>query len=216
MPITFAASSLATLSILLLIFVFLSSGGAASNCRTLVVIDPGHGGKDPGAIGIGGVQEKDVNLEIAKIVQIRLLCHPELRVILTRTEDVYIHPTNRIKEAARLDADVYLSIHANAYCSGEVSGAETFVSKGQAYSSPSYRFAELVQQHLVAETGARDRGVKRAALYIRQAKMPAVLAEVGFLTNPNEAWLLQSLAYQSKIADALVAAILDFLPFETG
>mgnify|MGYP003865283909 CR=1 FL=1 len=90
----------------------LSAGGPTWSYRYTVVIDPGHGGKDPGAIGIGGLEEKSITLDIAKMVYLKSLSYPELRVILTRRDDTYTYPTDRVLTANRLGADLYVSIHA--------------------------------------------------------------------------------------------------------
>lgn len=189
----------------------LSTGGPTLSYRHTVVIDPGHGGKDPGAIGVGGVCEKWVTIAIAQMVYLKALDHPELRVILSRRTDEYVSPAERILAANRIDADAYVSVHANAFSSASVSGMEILVDESEGHESASYRLAEILQQHLVAQTGAKDRGVRRAPLFIRQAQMPAALVEVGFLTNRLEAKHLQSLSYQSRIADAILDSILKFL-----
>lgn len=176
-----------------------------------VVIDPGHGGNDPGALGVGGACEKEITLAIAKMIYLKSLAHPELRVVLSRRNDEYIVPSDRVLEANRIGADVYVSVHANAYASSSISGVETFVHETERYPSASYRLAALLQRHVVSETNAEDRGVKRASLFIRHATMPAALVEVGFLTNRLEAQRLQSLAYQGAIADAILDAVLEFL-----
>jgi len=178
------------------------------------MIDPGHGGKDPGAIGIDGVHEKDITLAIAQMVYLKALSHPDLRIVLSRRDDEYIYPTDRVLEANRIGADLYVSIHANAFSSSSVSGVETLVHETQARESTSYRLAEVLQRHVVSATGAVDRGVKWAPLFIRRAEMPAALVEVGFVTNRLESKRLQNLSYQSTLADAILDAILEFL-YET-
>lgn len=211
-PLRIPAISLVLLMIAVL-SVSLGAGGDAPVLpyRHLVVIDPGHGGKDPGAIGIGGLEEKKITLPIAQMVYIKSLDDPQLRVVLTRRDDEYIYPADRILAANRLGADLYVSIHANAFRSESVSGVETLVHETRSVSSASYRLAEMLQQHVVSATGAVDRGVKWAPLFIRRATMPAALVETGFITNSYEAKLLQSVSYQSKIADAILAAIRQFL-----
>ncbi len=204
-------SSILAVLLFLLVFLSLGAGSPIFTHRFTVVVDPGHGGKDPGAIGVDGICEKWINLTIAQMVYLKSLDHPALRVILARRNDEHIYPTDRIKEANRIGADLYVSVHANAYRSASVSGVETLVHETQGRGSQSYRLAEILQQHLIAYTGAKDRGIKWAPLFIRQAQMPAALVEVGFITHRLEARLLQSLSYQSKIADAILDAILEFL-----
>ena len=160
---------------------------------------------------MGGVHEKWVTIAIAQMIYLKALEHPNLRVILSRRDDEYVSPTERILAANRIDADVYVSVHANAFSSASVSGIETLICRNQGDDSASYRLGEILQQHLVAQTGAKDRGVRRAPLFTRQAQMPAALVEMGFLTHRLEANRLQSLSYQDRIADAILGAVLEFL-----
>jgi len=207
----FKLTFIAIILLLSLFSLFLSAGGPSWSYKFTVVIDPGHGGKDPGAIGVGGVKEKDITISIAQMVFLKSLSYTSLRVILTRRGDTYTYPTDRVIAANKLGADLYVSIHANAYSSPRVSGVETLVHETQGTNSPSYHLAEDIQRHVIAATGAHDRGIKWAPLFIRRAHMPAALVEVGFVTNPYEARLLQSISYQSKIADGILAGILDYL-----
>ena len=192
-------------------FLSLSAGGPTLSYQYTVVVDPGHGGKDPGAIGVGGTCEKWVTIAIAQMVYLKAFKVPELRVVLSRRNDEYIPPAERILAANQIGADAYISIHANAFSSASVSGIETLVHETEGRKCASYHLAEILQQHLVARTGARDRNVRWASLFIRRAEMPAALIEVGFLTNRVEARKLQSPSYQDKIADAILTAILEFL-----
>jgi len=214
-PLRITAISLVLLVISVL-SLSLGAGGDApvSLYRYLVVIDPGHGGKDPGAIGIGGLEEKEITLPIAQMVYIKSLDDPYLHVVLTRRDDRYTHPSDRISVANDLGADLYVSIHANAFRSSDVSGVETLVNETERTDSASYRLAEMLQRHMISATGAVDRGVKWAPLFIGRATMPAALVETGFVTNSREARLLQSTSYQSTIADAILATIRQFLKIE--
>ena len=163
-----------------LFFLSLSAGGPTLFYRHTVVIDPGHGGKDPGAIGVGGICEKWVTMDIALMVCLKACEIPALRVVLSRRGDTYVPPVERILAANTIGADAYISIHANAFSSADVSGIETLVHETEGRNSGSCHLAGILQQHLVAQTGARDRGVKWAPLFIRRADMPAALIEVGF------------------------------------
>ncbi len=186
-------------------------GGPTLSYRYLVVVDPGHGGKDPGAIGFEGLEEKEITMSIAQMVYLKSLGDPQLRIVLSRRDDEYIHPTDRALKANRLGADLFVSIHANSFSNESVSGVETLVHETQGPATASYRLAEVLQEKVAAATGALDRGVKPMPLFIKRAKMPAALVEVGFITNRMEAKYLQNLSYQSKIADAILAAIRQFL-----
>ncbi len=174
----------------------------------VIVIDPGHGGHDPGAI-VAGVQEKDVNLAIARRVQRAAEGVPGLQVVLTRTEDVYPTLLERLELAEALGAGLYVSIHANYYRDPKVCGVETWVDSNA--GAESLRLARELQRALVASTGAADRGVRRQILYLRHTALPAALVEVGYLSCPAERAKLQDPSYQEKVAAGILAGILSFL-----
>lgn len=197
---------------LILALSLISAGEGHSAGRWVVVIDPGHGGLDPGAIGYGGLQEKGIALEIARLVRFLSLGDSQIEIVLTRWFDETISLTERIALANRMDAALYVSIHANAHSNTQAQGIETLIT--EAGSWESLRLAQSVQQALTSQPALAkvpDRGVKRQRLYIRWAKMPAALVEVGFLTNPDEALRLQSLWYQMRVAKGILAGIKDHL-----
>jgi N-acetylmuramoyl-L-alanine amidase len=175
----------------------------------IIVIDAGHGGEDTGAIGLGELVEKNLVLDITKIIQIKALNDPQLKILLSRPEDKYVAPQERITLANLERAQLYLSVHANYAQDPFAQGIETLIH--DAASPATEALAKLVQKRLSEQTRARDRGVKRAPLYIRDAQMPAVLVEVGFTTNPEEANKLQQLSYQTLIAEAILSAIREYL-----
>ena len=173
-----------------------------------IVIDAGHGGKDPGAISkINGLKEKDVVLLIALKIKQRLESNG-FRVYLTRDYDTYVDLYNRAQIANDLKADVFLSIHANSAVS-TANGVEMLYAKD---ARESIVFARSLQKALVDATGARDRGVvERANLVVlRETTMPAVLAEVGFLSNPKESELLMNSDYIQQIVGGLTQGILNY------
>ncbi|MFY0544526.1 N-acetylmuramoyl-L-alanine amidase [Brevibacillus sp. H7] len=171
----------------------------------LVVVDAGHGGKDQGAKGVTGNLEKDYNLLVAKRVIELLKQYPEFQVEATRTTDVYITLQDRVKKANELDADLFISIHANSF-KPQSRGTETFY-----YNANSKAFAQVVHRHLLAATQFPDRKVQTAEFYvIKHTKMPAVLTETGFMSNAYENAQLTSPAFREKVARALVAAIREY------
>lgn len=173
----------------------------------VVVIDAGHGGHDPGAM-VSGVQEKDINLTLALLVQEKAR-GTGLRVVLTRTTDVYVDLVERVRLAEALGAALYVSIHANYHRDPKICGIETWVDANA--TSKSSRLAESLQRALVLGTGAADRGVRRQTLYLRHTALPTALVEVGYLSCPTERAKLQDPAYLEKIASGIVAGILAFL-----
>ncbi len=174
----------------------------------VIVIDPGHGGHDPGAV-VAGVQEKDVTLAVALRVLRKAQGRADLRVILTRTTDLYVDLVERVRIAEAAGAHLYLSIHANYYRDPRICGVETWVDTNA--GAASLRLAREVQRAVVASTGAVDRGVRRQTLYLRHTELPTALVEVGYLSCPAERARLQDPTYQDKIAAGILAGILSFL-----
>jgi len=175
----------------------------------LVVIDPGHGGRDPGAT-VAGVEEKDVNLAIAVRVK-ELSAGGPVEVVLTRSSDRYVGLVERLRFAESLGAALYLSIHANACSDPRVRGVETYVDNTRSRGDPSWRLARLVQEAVCRRTGAPDRGVRTQLLYLRHTRLPAVLVETGYLTNPGERARLLDPAYRERIARGILEGIKAFL-----
>lgn len=174
---------------------------------TVIVIDPGHGGMDDGCVR-QKVLEKEVNLEIAEAVKIRL---EELgyQVVFTREDDsTGLSLEERVEFAQREGADAYISIHQNAWETKDVNGMETWYSV-QNEGENSKRLAQLVQMYAVQQTGAKDRGVmEEEELYvIRESTMPSCLIETGFLSNDKERQNLTSAEYQDKLADGIAGGI---------
>lgn len=188
--------------------------GQSQAKRFLVVIDPGHGGWDPGAIGYYGTQEKDINLNIARFIRLLGLYDDEISIILTRSEDVYIPHRERTGLANRLRAHLFVSIHANAHPRhSAANGIEVLVHDDT--NLPTYpqnrALALLLQKRLTRALGVTDRGIKHQTLFIRWAEMPAVLIETGFLTNPTEELKLRSFLYQWTVAQTIFDAIKEYL-----
>lgn len=187
----------------------------------LVVLDAGHGGRDPGAEGVGGVREKDVVLALARVVAARLEARLPVRVLMTRTDDSFL------PLAQRLDVPVdgtalFLSLHANA-CPEDpgTRGVEIFYGGGGlrptgATTPPASRRAALLGRCLAEALDARlgtVRGLARPAAFrvLSQNPVPSALVEVGYLTHPGDAARAQSAGYQMLVADALVDGVARFL-----
>jgi N-acetylmuramoyl-L-alanine amidase len=172
----------------------------------LVVIDPGHGGSDPGA-QYEGLLEKDLNLKIALKVN-EILESRGVKTYMTRDDDTFIPLHTRADMANNLNASLFLSIHNNAFNSVE-HGTETLYYPGATGSS----FARIVQDTLVSALGTKDRGiVERPNLVVLNAtKMPAVIAEVAFLTNTEDRALLMDDSFIQKAAEALADAVVKAL-----
>lgn len=219
-----------------------------SGVRT-IVIDPGHGGIESGAVGIHGTQEKDLTLTVARSLKRLLERRLPVRVVLTRDRDVDLPHETRTAIANQNQADLFISIHFNSSYGRQAHGAETFFLSREAsdqlaadvaasenqksaeddgnpegdlqlilwdlaqsyHLAESQRFANLVQEELNVTLGLRDRGVKQAPFRVLMgATMPAVLVELGFLSNPDEEKKLQNPIYQAELVDSLYRAVRRF------
>ena len=179
-----------------------------SDSQIVVAIDPGHGGRDPGAIGIGGLQEAGIVLDIG-IQVAQLLEEQGVRVILTRQDDREIDLEPRVQDANRANADLFVSIHANAISLDrpDVNGIETYY-----YSDAGARLARVIHDAVVSLTGSRDRRVRFARFYVlRNTSMPAVLVETGFVTGEEDAARLNDPAFRTRMAEAIAAGILEYV-----
>lgn len=175
--------------------------------RTVIVIDPGHGGGDPGAVGIGGIHEADIVLSIAQQVA-DLLEDEGVQAVLTRSDDREVELEPRVDLADSVGADLFVSIHANAISLSrpDVNGIETY------YYDTGAALASSIHNSLVSATGMADRGVRQARFYVlTQTSMPAVLVEVGFVTGREDAVRLQSATARSQIAAAIAQGILRYI-----
>ncbi|HEY9842420.1 MAG TPA: N-acetylmuramoyl-L-alanine amidase [Candidatus Obscuribacterales bacterium] len=176
--------------------------------RAFVVVDPGHGGNDPGALGQSRNQEKAVTLAVSQYLA-RYLENDRIQVVLTREEDLEVLLQPRVDVANLRNADIFVSIHCNSMPPNntDVHGIETY------YTTPqSLELANTLHKYLVTELGAPDRRVRKRGLFVtRKTKMPSVLMEIGFLSNPNEEALLANPAYQRRVAKAIRDGIYDYL-----
>ena len=170
-----------------------------------ICIDPGHGGNDPGAIGLLGLQEKSVNLRVANILA-DLCAEKDIEVIHTRTTDVFIQLSQRSRIANEAQVDLLVSIHCNAVESRTAQGVETLVF---AAGTAAHRIATNIQRELVKVTNERDRGVKiRTDLAVlRGATMPAILLEIGFISHPETEQRFRDDEYLKSIAQAVLEGI---------
>ncbi len=172
-----------------------------------IMLDAGHGGKDEGA-SHNGVLEKDINLEITKMVR-DILTEKGYRIGMIRDDDTFVDVHERADRANKRNARIFVSIHCNS-SEEPANGIETFYAVSKEESS--LELTEYIQNHLIKNTGARDRGVKTEDYaVILETDMPAALAEVGFLNDNDECALLQAEDYQRKLAEGIAAGILEYL-----
>ena len=187
----------------------------------VVVIDAGHGGKDPGKVGVNGALEKDINLQIAKRLKI-LLEQNDVTVILTREEDKDLateHATNRKNEDLRARAALIsetapvlmVSIHQNSYQEEDVDGALVFYYAGSEYGK---QLGIMLQNSIKREINDGNHRVAKADreyYLLKKAVCPSVIVECGFLSNPAEAALLVTEEYQEKLAFAVHLGIMEYI-----
>lgn len=201
----------------------------AGNSRPIVVLDPGHGGRDGGTIA-GGALEKKLNLDAAKRVAKRLQ-RAGVRVVFTRADDSYISLAGRAAIANRYPSGLFVSIHHNASTIAQPSGVETYytVAKSGAAESVQRRLfkakvgerfvdrrGELlaieIQDAFTLATGAVDRGIKNHTLVVtRMVTGPAVLVECGFLSNTAERKNLQSETYRDRMSAGIAGGVMRYL-----
>lgn len=224
------------------------------NSLKKIVIDPGHGGKDPGAVGFG-LKEKNITLQLAKKLKKKIEKELKIKVYLTRSKDEFVSLKNRTNFANNKAADVFISLHCNASPRRRSNGVEVFflttskttdkrakqalelensvVEKYEGgleavkqyddlafilmdmaqseHLEESAELAQRLQQKLASSLKAQNRGVKQAGFYVlKGAFMPAVLVEVGFISNKAESKKLANKRYQGKIVDSLFEGIKSF------
>ncbi|NLB34756.1 MAG: N-acetylmuramoyl-L-alanine amidase [Elusimicrobia bacterium] len=217
----------------------------------LIVIDPGHGGQDPGAIGNRGVLEKDVVLGISQKLSRKIRERLKIRSVLTRTGDYFLPLSERTKIANERGADLFISVHANASMSPDSHGFEVYFLAEEAsdreaaavaklensvlamedephpddrvssilwsltlnqFMNESSELCAFVNSSVVKKTGLACRGVKQAGFHVlRGARMPAILLEVGFISNRREEALLVSEDFQEKVADSICDALEEYI-----
>lgn len=175
-----------------------------------VYVDAGHGGSDPGAIGIGNVHEADVNLLVAKYLQTELK-RQGISVKMSRTTDATKALNDRPKEANKWGADIVVSIHCNAFDKASANGTETLIYKK---GGNAEKIAKKVQPNLISVLKTTDRGVKEGNLaMVRDTKAPAILVELAFVTNRDDCSKLINTTYQKNCAVAICKGICSYLGF---
>jgi N-acetylmuramoyl-L-alanine amidase len=178
------------------------SGSAASDSSTTVVIDAGHGGRDRGGIPGQRIAEKEITLEVAQRLK-KVLTAAGYRVVMTRENDVFVPLGTRIAIANSYRNAIFVSVHFNSARRVGADGIETYF-----YGRDSLPLASAVHHFVAGGAPSPNRGVRRRGYYVlRRARVPAVLVECGFLTNPTEAAYIQKSSYRQKLAEEIAAGI---------
>ena len=188
--------------------------------KTTIVIDVGHGGSDPGKVGIQGIKEKDVNLAIARYLKDYLIAE-DYTVYMTRETDQGLYDesvsnkkksdlSNRIQFVQKKNASCMISIHQNSYPDTIQHGAQTFYYEGR---EEDKNFAQYVQDSLLTFDPSNTRQIKSNTSYyiLKNAQVPSILIECGFLSNPEETANLTDPNYQKQIAYAIAIGICRYL-----
>lgn len=200
-------------SIVFLLAVLLLWGGLvlflptedADNSAFCVVLDPGHGGEDPGAV-VDEILEKDINLSVTLMVRDILAAQEGIEVSMTRDQDTFPSLTDRAEFANNKKADLFVSIHANTLDDESYAGLITFYHSNK---KSSKKLAEVIQNKTVESSGAINRGVRSEDyVVLRETDMPAVLVETGFMTCQEELLRLIDPNYQAKLAQGIADGIL--------
>ncbi|NOU73374.1 N-acetylmuramoyl-L-alanine amidase [Paenibacillus sp. LMG 31458] len=190
-----------------------------------VVLDAGHGGSDPGATGVNGLREKDVNWDITQKVRDELIAKG-YEVVLTRTDDSYWSLAQRVEFTNTLQADLFVSIHANAHPDGKTKGTMVLYYDND-YPQEDYPASEAMKQltpyskdlaqrvldSLVTAAGTKNLGLVPSAVYVaRMGTIPSILVETAFLSQTSDAALLASDSARSKMAAGIANGIAAYTP----
>lgn len=189
--------------------------------QVIIAIDPGHGGRDPGKVGVNHALEKDINLSVARKLK-ALLESMDIKVVMTRETDEGLYSMEDThKKRADLDkrvelissckADFAISIHQNSFTEEDVKGAQVFYFAG---SNEGKQLAEMIQKQIIETIGdGNHRQAKSNTSYymLKKTQCPLVIVECGYLSNHSEAELLLKEEYQEKMAEAIQLAILHYI-----
>src|SRR6266496_488172 len=179
-----------------------TSAWAASDSSTTIVIDAGHGGFDRGGIPGQRIAEKEMTLEVAQRLK-SVLTAGGYRVVMTRENDVFVPLGTRVAIANSYRNAIFVCIHFNSAGRVGADGIETYF-----YGRDSLQLASAVHHFVSGGAPSESRGVRRRGYYVlRKARVPAVLVECGFLTNPTEAAYIQNSSYRQKLAEEIAAGI---------
>ncbi|MCR8844514.1 N-acetylmuramoyl-L-alanine amidase [Paenibacillus sp. SC116] len=172
-----------------------------------IVIDPGHGGKDPGSIGQQGTIERDMTLQLAKEIEQELLEKTGATVLLTREQDESVDLQQRIDMAEKESADLFLSIHFDAFTTNDVEGMTTYHR-----NSNDQPIAQAVHDRLIEKNfDTRDRGVRAGDYYVlRENTVPSLLLELGYISNEKDETRMRSLYFHQEASEAIVDGVIDY------
>lgn len=186
----------------------------------VVVIDAGHGAEDPGKVGVNGVLEKDINLEVAKLLR-DYLTTEGIQVVMTREDDQGLYPSDagnkkledmrkRVEKINDTKPDLVVSVHQNSYSDADIWGAQVFY---YTHSKDGKDAAETIQEVMKTLNEENKRQAKANDTYymLKKTEVPTVIVECGFLSHPEEADLLATKEYQKKVAEVIGNGVIKWL-----
>ncbi|NHN30100.1 N-acetylmuramoyl-L-alanine amidase [Paenibacillus agricola] len=191
-----------------------------------IVIDPGHGGSDSGAVGVNGLYEKTVNLDISAKLKTMLIEHG-YEAAISREDDSFLTLQERVEFTNQQQADLFVSVHANAMPGNAKTRGALILYHDNSYQQEDYpaspemteltpqsrEFAQVVLGHFVDATGMENRGLVKSAVYVvRMGTIPSILVETGFLTNRQDAALLATDEVRTGMAEAIAQGIKAYMP----
>ncbi|MFV0343993.1 MAG: N-acetylmuramoyl-L-alanine amidase [Anaerocolumna sp.] len=197
------------------------SNMASSKTKETIVIDPGHGGRDPGKVGIGDILEKDINLKVAQKLKV-LLEQNDYNVVMTRTDDSGLYSESdankkvsdmrkRVEIINSSNASLAISIHQNSFTMEEIRGAQVFY---YSTSEDGKAYANILQDQLkktLNDGNKRQAKANNEYFMLKKSQVPIVIIEGGYLSNNAEAQLLNTEEYQEKMAWAIHLGIIKYL-----
>ncbi len=202
------------------------SVSATTEFPITVVIDPGHGGEDGGAVGVGGSLEKDINLDVSKYLR-DFFSSVDISVIMTREADVMLYKDgqhnrkkfydlyNRVEMCRDVQNGLVISIHQNKFPIAKYSGLQVYYSKNH---NGSKIFADIVQnntrKYLQHENDRKTKEAGRNIFLLEKLECPAVIVECGFLSNSDEEKLLCQSDYQRKLAFVIFSSVMDYINYD--
>lgn len=173
-----------------------------------IVLDAGHGGKDVGATGQTGIHEKDLTLQTVLNIQQELAQKTGANIVLTRDKDEFLTLADRVEIAEKNEADLFISIHFDAFTTNDVSGITTY------YNKPADReLATLIHDEIFDQNiNTRDRGVAQGDYRVlRDNQSPSLLLELGYISNREDEQRMQTPDFQNKAATAITKGIISYL-----
>ncbi len=177
----------------------------------VIVLDPGHGGRDPGAVSINGIPEKKLTLAVA-LKAADLLKASGATVYLTRKDDLSTNLKDIVEFANKIRADIFISIHYNFIGKPSICGTETYY-----YNQNSRRLALIMHKNLINGIKRKDRGLRRAKYYtIHHTAMPAILLEPLYISNWKESKLAGSAAFQKELASDILKGVKTYFRSKSG